>query len=94
MTNEDDRFRMDKIRGNLFVVRFFLWNMIALVMGFFAMDQVMLKSKWVIRLDGDLDLRPAAAEIVVNMGRMMIDNDNHWSDLMRFRGFPKDASFF
>jgi hypothetical protein len=39
-------------------------------------------------------LRPAAAEIVVNMGRMMIDNDNHWSDLMRFRGFPKDASFF
>ena len=65
MTDEDDRFRMDKIGCNLFVVRFFLCNMIALVMGFFPMDQMMLKSKWIIRLDGDLVLRPAAAEIVV-----------------------------
>jgi hypothetical protein len=57
------------------------------------MDQMMLKSKWIIRLDGDLVLRPAAAEIVVNMGRTMIDNDNHSSDLMRFRGFPEDTGF-
>ena len=94
MTDEGYRFRMDKIRCNLFVVRFFLWNMISLVVGFLPMDQMMLKAKRIIRLDGDLVFRPAAAEIVVNMGRAMIDNDNHSSDLMRFRGFPKYTSFF
>src|ERR1022692_5258584 len=94
MADEDDRFGMDKIRGYLLVVGFFLWNMIALVMGFLPMDQMMLESKWIIRLDGDFVLRPAAAEIVVNMGGLMVDDHNHSSDLMCFRGFPKYASFF
>jgi hypothetical protein len=63
-------------------------------MGFLPMDQMMLESKWIIRLDGDFVLRPAAAEIVVNMGGLMVDDHNHSSDLMCFRGFPKYASFF
>jgi len=38
-------------------------------------------------------LRTAATEIVIDMGRMMIDDDNHSSNLMRFRGFPEDTGF-
>jgi hypothetical protein len=68
--------------------------MITLVMGFLPMDQMMLKSERIIRLDGDFIFRSAAAEIVVNMGGMMIDDHNHPSDPMCFRGFPKDARFF
>ncbi len=94
MTDEGDRFRMDKIRCNLFVVRFFLWNMISLVVGFLPMDQMMLKAKWIKWLDGDFVLRPTAAEIVVDMGGTMIDDHNHSPYLMCFRGFSKDASFF
>jgi hypothetical protein len=94
MANQDDCFGVDKVSGYLFVVGILLGNMVALVMGFLPMDQMMLETERIVRLDSEFIFRPAAAEIVVNMGRMMIDNDNHWSDLMRFRGFPKDASFF
>ena len=93
MTDEDDCFRMDKIRCNLFVVRFFLWNMITLIMGFFAMDQMMLESERIIRLNGDFIFRPVAAEIVVNVGNMMVDDHNHPPDLVCFFGLPEGTSF-
>jgi len=93
MTDEDDRFCMDKIRGDLLVVRFFLGNVITLVVSFYPMNKVMLKSKRIIWLDSDLVLRQTPPEIVENVGRMMIHNDNHSSDLMCLRRFPKGTSF-
>ena len=94
MADEDDRFGMDKICGYLLAVGVLLRDMIALVMRFFAVDQMVLESKRIIRLDSDFVFGPAAAEIMENMGGMMIDNNNHSSDLMCFRGFSKDTSFF
>jgi hypothetical protein len=44
MPDEDDRFGMAKIRGYLLVVGFLLGNMLTFVMGFFAVDQMMLWS--------------------------------------------------
>jgi hypothetical protein len=57
------------------------------------MNQMMLESKWIVGLYGDFVLRPAAAEIVVNVGGMMVDHYDHSSDLMCLRGFPQDAGF-
>ena len=94
MPNEDDRFGMDQIRGYLLVVGFFLWNMIALVMGFLSMDQMMLESKWIIRLDADFVFRPAAAEIVIDVGNVMVNNHNHSPDLVCLFWFPKGPSLF
>ena len=94
MANQDDCFGVDKVSGYLFVVGILLGNMVALVMGFLPMDQMMLESKRVIWLNGEFIFRPLTAEIVVNMGSVMVDDHNHSSDLMCFRGFAKDASFF
>jgi len=94
MADEDDRFGMDKICGYLLVVGVLLRDMIALVMRFFAVDQMVLESKRIIRLDGDFIFRPATAEIVIDMGCLMVDDHNHSTGLMCFRGSPKDASFF
>ena len=54
----------------------------------------MLESKRIIRLDGDLIFRPAAAEIMINMGDMMVDDHNHSSDLVCPCRFPEYARFF
>ena len=94
MPDEDDRFGMAKIRGYLLVVGFLLGNMLAFVMGFFAVDQMMLEAKGIIRLDCDFIFRPVAAEIVINMGNVMVDDHNHSPDLVCLGGFPKDTSFF
>ena len=63
-------------------------------MGFLPMDQMMLETERIIRFDGDFIFRPAAPEIVVNMGDLMVDDHNHSPDLVRLCGFPKGASFF
>lgn len=55
---------------------------------------MMLESKRIIRLNGEFIWRPAAAEIVVNMCNVMVDDHNHSSDLVRFCGFSNDPSFF
>ena len=68
--------------------------MIALVMGFLAMDQMMLESKRIIRLDGNFIFRAAAAEIMVNMSSVMVDNHNHSADMVCVCWFPEDAGFF
>jgi len=94
ISDEDDRFGMAKIRGYLLVVGFLLGNMLAFVMGFFAVDQMMLEAKGIIRLDCDFIFRPVAAEIVINMGNVMVDDHNHSPDLVCLGGFPKDTSFF
>ena len=63
--------------------------MIALVMGFLPMDQMVLESKRIIRLDSEFIFRPAAAEIVVNMGDVMVNDHDHSSDLVCLCSFPK-----
>jgi hypothetical protein len=68
--------------------------MIALVMGFLAVDQMMLESERIVWLDSNFVFRPAAAEIVVNMGNAMVDDHDHSPDLVSFRGLPKNASVF
>ena len=94
MANQDDCFGVDKVSGYLFVVGILLGNMVALVMGFLPMDQMMLETERIVRLDSELIFRPAAAEIVVNMGDVMVNDHDHSSDLVCFCGFPKNASFF
>jgi len=94
MADQDDRFGMYKIACYLLVVGFFLENMIALEMGFLPMDQMMLESKWIVGLDGNFVFGPAAAEIVINMGGVMVDDHNHSSDLVCLRGFPENARLF
>ncbi len=81
-----------KIRGYLLVIGFLLGNMISLIVGLFAVDQMMLESERIIRLNGDFFFRPASAEIVVNMGNVMVDDHNHSPDLMCLCWFPKDTS--
>jgi hypothetical protein len=94
VADEDDGFGMDKIRGDLLVVGVLLGNMITLIVGLFAMDQMMLESERIIRLDGDFIFRTAVAEIVVNVGDMMVDDHNHSSYLVCFCGFLQYPGFF
>jgi len=59
--------RRGQVRGYLFVVGILLGNMVALVMGFLPMDQMMLETERVMWLNGEFIFRPLTAEIVVNM---------------------------
>jgi hypothetical protein len=65
--------------------------MIAMVMGFFAVDEVVLKAKGIIRLDGCFVFGTAATKIVIDVGGMMVDHHDHSPDLMRLDRFPKDS---
>ena len=81
-----------KIRGYLLVVGFFFGDMIALVMRFLAVDQMMLKSKRIIWLDCGFVFRPASTKITIDVGHVMVDDHNHSANLMCLRGFSKNAS--
>jgi hypothetical protein len=45
MSDEDDRFGLYQVHGDLFVVGIFLGNMITFVMSLLAVDQMVLESK-------------------------------------------------
>jgi hypothetical protein len=57
------------------------------------MDQMVLESKRIVRLDSEFIFRPAAAEIVIDVGNVMVNNHNHSPDLVCLFWFPKDLSF-
>ena len=94
MADEDNCFSVDKICGYLLVVGILLGDMIALVMGFLPMDQMVLESKRIVRLDSEFIFRPAAAEIVIDVGNVMVNNHNHSPDLVCLFWFPKGPSLF
>jgi hypothetical protein len=85
---------MDKVGSDLCVVRIFLGNVIAFVMRFLAVDQMMMKSKPIVGLDRILVHRPVTAQVVINVGSVMVDNDNHAGDGIGFGRFIKQTGFF
>src|SRR5580698_896817 len=65
MADQHDRRGMRQILGDLLVIRVLLRNTLTLVMRLLAVDQVVLKSKRIVRLDRHLTFRPAASRIVI-----------------------------
>src|ERR1700677_2733166 len=94
MSDQDDRFGVYKVLGDLLVVRVFLGDAITLVMSFLAMDQMMMEAEGIIRFHSDFALRPAVAQIVINVSNMMVDDHDHSPDLGCLGEDPMGVSFF
>lgn len=94
MSDEDNRFGVCKIHGDLLVVRVFFGNAFTFVVSFLTVDQMMLEVKGIIRFHSDFALRPAVARIVINVSNMMVDDHDHSTDLGCLGGHPRAANFF
>jgi len=94
MSDENDRFGVHEVLGDLFVIGVFLGDTITFVMSLLAVDQMMVEAKRIIWSDSVFWFRPAVAEVVVDVSDMMVDGHRHPPDLVCLHGYPKDPSFF
>lgn len=87
MSEDYDLLGVRQIFRDLFVEGKLLGNPLPLIMRFFAVDQVALKSKGVVWFDGGFFFRSAFILILINARRMMIDNHNRssWSEWLNRR---------
>lgn len=92
MADEDDGLGMDQALGDSLIVGVFFRNSFALAVGFLAVDEVVLKPKGTVRLDGPIALRQASAHVVIDERAMMIDGDDHPPGPVGPGGFPQRSS--
>src|SRR5271165_6431195 len=80
MSDEDDRFGVYEVRGDLFVVCKFLGNAFTYVVSFLAVNQMMMEAKGIIWFHADFAFKPAHSQIVINVSSMMVDDHDHPPD--------------
>lgn len=84
VTDEHDLIRWLDIFRDLLIKRIFLGYALATVMRFLSMNQMMMEVERIVRLHLAFVCRTASTEILVNMGGVMVDDDNHTAGLGRF----------
>ncbi len=83
VANEDDLRRVDEIPRYLLVVGRLLRDSIALVMCLFTVNQMTMKSIWIIGPHGRLFFRDAFPEILIETRNMMVDHNDHTARMAR-----------
>jgi len=86
VADEDDRSGVGQIVRDGLVPGVFFRNALAFVVGFFAVNEVVLKSVGVVGLDGSAAFRAGSAGVVPEVGDMMIDDDNDAAEGLRRGG--------
>ena len=76
VSDDYDLAGVRKIFRDLFVERMLLGNPLSLIMRFFAVDQVALKSMGIVGLDGGFVLRLPVIHVLIKTGGVMIDHYN------------------
>src|ERR1700723_3954874 len=84
VTDEDDLIRRSDIFRDLLIERVFFGYALAPVVRFLSMNQVMMEIVRIVRLHLVFVCRTTSTEILVNVGGMVVDDDNHPAGLGRF----------
>lgn len=88
VSDDDDLTGGGKIFRDLFVERMLLGNALSRIMRFLAVDQVALKSKGIVWLDGALVCQLAVIHVPIKTGGVMIDYYNRsWQGVELNRRF-------
>ncbi len=94
VTDEDDLIRRSDILCDLLIKRILFGNALATVVSFLSMDQMMMEMERIVRLHLVFVCRATSAEILVNMGGVVVDDDNHATGLGRFFRLSIWTGFF
>src|SRR5580658_7311648 len=84
VTDEDDLTRRSDIFRDLLIKRILFGHALATVVRFLSMNQMMMEIVGIVGLHLAFVCRTTSAEIVVNMGGVVVDDDNHPGRLGRF----------
>src|SRR5580692_4133186 len=84
VTDEDDLIRRSDIFRDLLIKRTLFGYSLATVVRLFSMTQMMMEMVRIVRLHLVFVRRATSAEILVNMGGVVVDDDNRTAGLGRF----------
>lgn len=94
VADQDNLARRNEIFRDLFIKRLLLGYALATIVSFFSMDQMMMKIERIVRSHLLFFCRTASTEVLINMGRVVVDDDNHPRSLGRFLRVRTRSSFF
>src|ERR1700722_13002261 len=77
VTDQDDLIRRNDIFRDLLIERVFFGYALAPVVRFLSMNQVMMEIVRIVRLHFVFVCRTTSTEILVSVGGVVVDNDNH-----------------
>src|SRR6202041_1627697 len=83
MTDEDDLTCRSDVFSDLLIERILFGHTLATVVGFLSMNQMMMEMIRIVRLHLAFVRRTSSAEIVVDMGGVVVDDNNHAAGLGR-----------
>ncbi len=84
VTDEDDLIRRSDIFRDLLIKRILFGYALATVVRFLSMNQMMMEIVRIVRLHLVFVCWTTSTEILVNMGGVVVDDDNHPAGLGRF----------
>src|SRR5579864_8930159 len=94
VTDQDDLIRRSDIFRDLLIKRILFGYALAAVVRFLSMNQMMVEIVRIVRLHLVIVCRTASTEIPVNMGGVVVDDDNHAAGLGRFFYLRTRSGFF
>ena len=84
VTDEYDLIRGSEIVRDLLIKRILFGYALATVVRFLSMNQMMMKIERIVRLHLAFVCRTTSTEILINMGGVVVDDDNHTGGPGRF----------
>ena len=81
VTDENDLIRRSDIFRDLLIKRILFGYALAAVVSFLSMNQMMMEMERIVRLHLVFVCRTTSTEILVNMGGVVVDDDNHTAGL-------------
>src|SRR5579862_2680076 len=77
VADEDDLIRGSDIFRDFLIKRILFGHALATVVSFLSMNQMMMEIERIVRLHLSFVCRTTTPEILVNMGGMVVDDDDH-----------------
>lgn len=93
VTDEDDLVRGSEIFRDLLIKRMLFGYTLATVVSFLSMNQMMMEIESIVRSHLVFVRRPASTQVLINVGGMVVDDDNHAVRLGRFFYMPTRSGF-
>ena len=77
VADQDDLIRRSDIFRDLLIKRIFFGYALATIVCFLSMNQMMVEMEWIVRSHRLLSYRTTSTKILVNMGSVVVDDNNH-----------------